>query len=375
MPVPFVDPERLDQPLMPEFEAALRRVVSGGRYIGGAEVEAFERTFALWLKVDSVVGTSSGADALLLALRALDVRQGDRVVVPAISSISAPQAVVNAGGEPVFVDITPDTLTLDPAGLSEALRYTRRMKAVIVDHLFGQPADMPAILELAAKRNVPVVEIAFHALGSTIGDVPAGTLGAVGCFSFHPARNLGALGEAGALATNDDMLAARLRTLADRGRIGPYRHSQIGLSARMDAFQAAVLSAKVKYLQEWNEKRVEAAEYYRRRIVERGLTAVLTPPPMPPSGRAVHNHFVCRAIRRDEMREFLAGKGIETEVFYPLPLHLQECFRRLGYREGDFKVAEKTSGLLLALPFHAILSRSEQDYVIEAVSVFFRRKP
>ena len=379
MRVPFLDLAAQLETVRPDVERAIRSVVDSGGYIGGPAVEAFERAMADRLGVAHAVGMSSGTDALLAVLTALGVGRGDIVITTPYTFFATAGSIARAGATPAFVDIEPSRFTVDPAALAgwferETARRAR-VRAIVPVHLFGQCADMGPILRVAAAYGAVVVEDAAQALGASYpGDggaapLPAGSMGVVGCFSFYPTKNLGAMGDAGLAATADQPLARRLRRLRNHGADEAYRHEIVGGNFRLDALQAAVLSAKLPHLDGWIDARRVRAAYYDEHLAVAGVEA-----PAATWGtrhHAYHQYVIRVPERRDELRAYLAAREIETMVYYPVPLHLQPCFAELGYAQGDFPVAEAAAATTLALPIHPELSAGMQDRVIEALARFY----
>jgi dTDP-4-amino-4,6-dideoxygalactose transaminase len=372
MSVPLLDLRAQHRTIREEVEAAVRRVMESQQFILGEEVAAFEREVAALLGVPHALGVASGTDALLLALRGAGVAKGEEVVVPAFTFFATAGAVVNAGGTPVFADIEPDGFNLDPAALEGAL--TERTRAVVVVHLFGQCADMDPILRIAARRGVAVVEDACQTIGATYRDRPAGGMGASGCFSFFPSKNLGGWGDGGMVVTADAALDARLRRLRVHGQSGTYLHQEVGFNSRLDSLQAAVLRAKLPHLRAWAEARRRHAAVYRERFAALGLSGAGGPLGLPPElpGRGhVYNQFVVRAARRDALQAQLKGAGIGTAIYYPRPLHQQECFAYLGQTARRLPIAEAACAQVLALPVYPELTEAQQDEVVRAVAAFY----
>lgn len=368
MPVPFLDLQRQYAAVGDDIEAALLRVARSVRYIGGPEVEALEGEVGERFGVHAV-GVSSGTDALLVALMALGVGPGDEVVTTPYTFFATAGAVVRLGARPVFVDIDPETCNLDPGRAVAAM--TDRTKAVLPVHLYGQCAELEPILNACAARGVPVVEDAAQAIGATWNDRPAGSVGTAGAFSFFPAKNLGALGDAGMAVTTDAALAARMRILRTHGAEPKYYHAVVGGNFRLDPLQAAPLRVKLAHLDEWTERRRANAERYRRLFAERGVPADAVRLPVERTGRHVWNQFVLHCRDRDALRAHLAERGVGSAIYYPLPLHLQECFADLGHREGDFPHAERAARETLAIPVYPELTEAEQEEVADAVAAFY----
>ena len=407
MRVPFLDLTAQLQTTGPAVERAVLDVVRSGRYVGGPAIDAFEAEMAGYLEVDHAVAVSSGTDALLAALMALEVGPGDLVLTTPYSFFATAGVVARLGAEPAFVDIDPRTCNLDPRALTawweRHADRRKRVKAIVPVHLFGQCADMEPILALAAAHGIHVVEDAAQALGARCGARegggagggadsgtgnggapdegggpdeggvpgvrrPAGTLGTFGCYSFYPTKNLGAMGHGGLVVTPDPGLAATVRQLRDHGAHPPYHHARIGGNFQLDAVQAAVLRAKLPHLDGWHEARRARAAYYDRHLRAAGVT----PPPRAARPEShVYNQYVIRVPdRRDALRAHLAAQGIGTMVYYPVPLHRQACFQHLGHTSGAFPRSETAAATSLALPVYPELTEAMQDCVIEAIADF-----
>jgi dTDP-4-amino-4,6-dideoxygalactose transaminase len=368
MPVPLLDLTRQYLPLRDELRRAIDRVCESQRFILGAEVEEFERQAAAELGAAHAVGVTSGTDALLAALIALGVEAGDEVVVPTFTFFATAGVVARLGAKPVFVDIDPVDYCMDPQQLPRSI--TSRTKAVIPVHLFGQSADLDAIMEAAA--GVPVVEDCAQSWGAAFGGRTVGTIGQMGAFSFFPSKNLGCFGDGGLITTEDEDLAARLRELRMHGQSGPYKHPVVGGNFRLDALQAAVLGVKLPHVVGWIDGRRANAERYRQLFAAAGLDETISLPQALPGRGHTFNQFVVRAPRRDELRAHLAERHIGAAVYYPLPLHLQPCFADLGHALGDFPEAEEASCEVLALPVFPELAIAEQEEVVGAIAEFYR---
>jgi dTDP-4-amino-4,6-dideoxygalactose transaminase len=375
--VPLLDLSAQYAPLRDEILAALTRVADSQRFILGAEVEAFEQEIAAAIGARHAIGVSSGTDALLVALMALDIGPGDEVVMPTYSFFATAGSVARLGATPRLVDIDPVTFNVDPAAVVRAV--TDRTRAIMPVHLFGLSAEMDPILRLARERGIPVIEDAAQAIGASclwnqpLGWSPgqAGTMGAIGCFSFFPSKNLGAFGDAGLVTTNDDALAHRLRLLRGHGAEPKYFHKMVGGNFRLDAIQAAVLRVKLPHLDGWTGGRRRNADRYRSLFKQAGLEGIVTLPVEPTGRRHIYNQFVIRAPRRDDLRQHLESAGVGTEIYYPVPFHLQECFKPLGHHAGDFPESERAAAETLALPIYGELTESQQAYVVEAIAGFY----
>lgn len=369
--IPLLDLVAQHRVIRDEVLEAMLRVVDSQAFVLGDEVEALERELAAYCGARFAIGCASGTDALFLALLALGIGPGDEVVTSPYTFFATAGAIVRAGAKPVFADVEAGTFNLDAERAAAVICTRPAVRAVIAVHLFGACADMDPLREAAARQGIPVIEDAAQAIGAEYKGRRAGSLGAVGCFSFYPSKNLGAYGDGGLLTTSDEALAEKLRALRVHGSRERYRHEWVGINSRLDALQAAVLRVKLRHLDAWTEARRRNAEYYRRRFAELGLP-VLTPSAPPYATRHVWNQFVIRAPARDRLREHLSQRGIGTEVYYPIPLHLQPCFRDLGYRPGDFPVAEQLAREALALPVYPELGEEGLETVAQAVASFYR---
>jgi dTDP-4-amino-4,6-dideoxygalactose transaminase len=379
MNVPLLDLKAHHQPLRKELLAALAQVLEKNNFILGQEVTDLEETVAAYSQTRFGVGVSSGTDALVAALMALDIKTGDEVITTPLSFFATVGAIVRLGAKPVFVDIDPVTYNLDPLRLEAAL--TPRTRAIIPVHLYGQCADMDPILQLATRRGLAVVEDAAQAIGSEYRNKRrAGSMGVAGCLSFFPSKNLGGLGDGGMVVTNDQAFAERLRILRVQGAKPKYYHKVVGGNFRLDTLQAAVLNVKLGYLDRWTAVRQQHADLYERLFRDAGLAEekkVRLPKAVYKEAGVAHYHiynqFVIGVSVRDQLQAHLKTKGIGTEVYYPVPLHRQECLKHLGYQEGDFPEAERACRELLALPVYPELNEDQQHYVVETVKDWFKR--
>jgi dTDP-4-amino-4,6-dideoxygalactose transaminase len=365
--------------IRPEILAAIEKVCASAHYIMGEDVVAFEAELAVFTGSTAAVGCASGTDALWLALVAAGIQPGDAVVTTPFSFFASASAIVRAGARPVFADIDPGTWNLDAVALARTLRGERRgkLRAVLPVHLYGQCADMDALGELAEEFQLVVIEDAAQAIGAEWSGRHAGALGAAAALSFYPTKNLSAYGDAGAVTTMDADWAGHMRRLRNHGSPRRYVHEEMGWNSRLDSIQAAILRVKLRYVAEWNEaRRVRAAEYDRlltgAGLVSRDESAPVTLPWRDPKARHVFHQYVVRVERRDELRAFLGDRGIGSEIYYPIPLHMQSCFAHLGYREGDFPEAERAAREVLALPMFPELRREEQEYVVAAIAEFYQ---
>ncbi len=366
-PVPLLDVGRGNRPLREEFLEAMARVVDSGRFLHGPEVKDLEQGIAEFTGAKHAIGCASGSDALLLALMALDIGPGDEVIVPSFTFFATASAVWRVGARPIFVDIDPQTFNIDPRAVARAV--TDRTKAIIPVHLFGQCADMDSLLAISRHTGAVVIEDAAQAIGAKHAGRGAGSMGTIGCLSFYPTKNLGGFGDGGMLTTNDDQLAERLRLFAAHGMNPRYYHRVVGINSRLDTLQAAVLGVKLKHLAEWTEARRDNAARYTRLFQESGLAARVTLPNEHEQCWHVWNQFTLRIPhgRRDSVRTQLAQRGIGSEIYYPVPLHQQECFEPLGYSEGDLPHTERAAAEVLSLPIFPELTAVEQERVVEAL--------
>lgn len=365
MPIPLLDLQAQYRPLREDVLAAIARVCDSQRFIGGPEVEAFERDVAAVAGVPHAIGVSSGTDALLAAMMALGIGPGDDVVTSTFSFFATAGCIARLGARPRLVDIDPATYNVDPAAVEAAI--TPATKAIIPVHLYGLCADMDPLLATARRAGVAVIEDAAQAIGATYRGRPAGSMGTAGCFSFFPSKNLGAFGDAGLVTTGDEALARELRLLRNHGAEPKYFHKRIGGNFRLDAIQAAVLRVKLPHLAAWSAKRRANADLYDRLFAEAGLTDRVTLPARPADREHIFNQYVIRVPDRDRVREHLTAAAIGTEIYYPVPFHLQECFASLGYREGEFPRAEAAARETLALPIYSELTEAQQREVVGAV--------
>jgi dTDP-4-amino-4,6-dideoxygalactose transaminase len=371
MPVPLLDLDAQYRPLRSDILAAITRVCDSQRFIMGPEIDALERELSTLLGVRHAVAVSSGTDALLLALMALGIKAGDEVVTPTFSFFATAGAVSRLGATPVLVDIDPATFNIDPEQAAAAI--TPRTKAMIPVHLFGLAADMDPLMAAADRAGVPVIEDAAQAIGTSYKSRPIGGIGALGCFSFFPSKNLGAFGDAGLLTTNDDALAERSRLLRTHGMKPKYYHHLVGANFRMDALQAAVLRVKAPHLDSWTKGRQANAARYRTLFRAAGLEGAVALPFEPADRTHIFNQFVLRTPERDALKQHLDANGIGNEIYYPVPFHLQPCFADLGYRRGAFPHAERAADECLAIPVYGELTLAQQETVVAAIAQFVHR--
>jgi dTDP-4-amino-4,6-dideoxygalactose transaminase len=384
--VPMLDLQRQYVQIREEILPAIEKICASQHYILGTEVEAFEHEMANFCGAREAVGCSSGTDALWLALVAAGVQPGDQVLTTPFSFFASASAIVRAGALPVFVDIDPKTFNLDAEQLESFFRGARRdkLRVLLPVHLYGQCADMERLSQLAEEFHLALIEDAAQAIGarwsSSSNARSAGSMGVSAAFSFYPTKNLSAYGDAGLVTTNSPDMATHMRQLRNHGSPRRYVHEEFGWNCRLDAIQAGVLRVKLKYVERWNQARRQRAAFYDRLLAEAGLisngdqpenSAPIQLPYTAAPAHHVFHQYVVRAFRRDELREFLTARKIGSEIYYPIPLHLQPCFAYLGYREGDFPEAERAAKDVLALPMFPELTEEEQRWVVKSVADFY----
>lgn len=385
MNVPLLDLKAQYKTIRAEIRAAIDEVCESQQFILGQKVKAFEEAATRYSRTKYAIGVSSGTDALLVSLMVLDVKAGDEVITPSYSFFATAGVIVRLGAKPVFVDIDPLTYNINPYQIEK--RITKRTKAIMPVHLYGQCCDMMPILDIAHRHNLFLIEDAAQAIGATLS-LPsptkggegrggeAGSMGTLGCFSFFPTKNLGGFGDGGMVVTNDPELAKKVEILRVHGSSPKYYHKVVGGNFRLDALQAAILHVKLKYLDGWTLKRQKNAETYNKLFIDAGLTgngnnSPVVVPYTAPGNHHIFNQYVIRTKDRDNLRDFLKANGIGTEVYYPLPLHLQECFTNLGHKEGDFPESEKAAKETLALPIYPELTLEQQAYVANKIKEFY----
>ena len=367
--VPFIDLTRQYKAIEEEILSATKRVFEKGRFILGEEVSAFEEEFARYCGVRYGVGVNSGTDALYLALRAAGIGEGDEVVTVANSFIASALAISFAGAKPIFFDIEPETYNLDPNALEHLLKKQRtrgkrqRIKAILPVHLYGHTAQMDAIMEVAHRYHLAVIEDACQAHGAEFKNKKVGSFGAMGCFSFYPTKNLGGSGDGGMVITDDKKLYEKLRLLRCYGEKKKYEHILQGGNSRLDEIQAAILRVKLKYLDKWNDQRRAKALIYKRKVEGSGVIC----PIEKEWARHVYHLFVIRSKKRNGLQAFLKGKGIDTLIHYPIPIHLQKAFVELGYKRGSLPVTEQYSREILSLPFFPEMTEREMEEVTKQI--------
>lgn len=364
--VPFVDLRIQYKAIKKELDPLLKDIFATGQFVKGAYLEKFEQEFASFIGTKYAIGLASGTDALHLSLLALGIQKGDEVIVPANTFAASAYAVIYTGAKPVFVDCHPKTYNLDVSLIEKVI--TKKTKAIMPVHLFGQPAEMDAIKKIAHKYKLSVIEDACQSHGALFKKKRTGSLGDISAFSFYPGKNLGAYGDAGAVTTNSGKLADHVKKLREYGGITKYMYDEIGFNSRMDALQAAVVLTKLKYLEKWNEKRNMLAKYYDKRFRE-DLPFIKTPRIL--GNNSVYHLYVIQTQKRNDLMSYLSDEGIQTGIHYPIPLHLQKSLHFLGYKKGDFPVTEQLSSLGLSLPMFPELTTEQQNYVVETIKKFF----
>jgi len=374
--IPLLDLKAQYAAIKDEIRTAIDEVLESQYFILGPKVEQLENEIARYCNTKYAVGVASGTDALLLSLMATDIGYGDEVITTSYTFFATAGSISRLGAKPVFVDIDPKTYNINPQLIEE--KITDRTKAVIPVHLYGQCADMEPILETARKYNLRVIEDAAQAIGAKYKDRKAGSMGDLGCLSFFPSKNLGGYGDGGMVVTNDEELAGKIRVLRVHGSKPKYYHSMIGCNSRLDALQAAVLSVKLKYLGTWTEKRRKNTEFYNTLFADSGLrtsdcglqTADIVLPHVADHNYHIYNQYTIRVKERDNLQAHLKTRGIGTALYYPLPLHLQECYAHLGYKEGDLPESEKASRETISIPVYPELTEEQQRYIVKAIQEF-----
>lgn len=356
-----------------EIQEALKKVFASKQFILGPEVKELEKEIALYCQSAYAIGCASGSDAILLALMAANVVEGDEVITTPYTFFATVSSIVRLGAKPVFVDIEESTFNMDTGQLEKVI--TEKTKAIMPIHLFGQCAGMEVLNRLASARKIAVIEDAAQAIGASYKGKRAGSLGTIAAFSFYPSKNLGGAGDGGMLTTNDAELAEKLKVLRAHGAKRKYFHDYVGLNSRLDSLQAAILRVKLRYLDQWTDKRRENAQTYRKLFSRTGLSSDgLIRLPLEVEGMFhVYNQFVILAKDRDGLKAYLQEKGVGTEIYYPLPLHLQACFAGLGFQKGDFPISERASESSLAIPIYPELSEDDQQYVVDTIDAFYEK--
>ena len=369
MKVPLLDLQAQYVSLQANVRAAIARVFETQLFVLGPEVASLEKEIAAYCGTTEAVGCASGSDALLLALMALDVGPGEEVITTPFTFFATGSAITRLGARPVFVDIDPVTYNIDAGKISDAV--TSQTKAIIPVHIYGQCADMDAVLSIAQQKNVPVIEDAAQAIGAEDRGRRAGSMGLAGCFSFYPTKNLGGAGDGGLVTTHNADFAARLKRLRTHGGFNEYEHEEVGVNSRLDALQAAVLRVKLPHLDEWSNARAQRAAIYSELLEQADLSFSLQTPVVRPNNRHIFHQYVLRVPQhRDALSDHLKSHDIGTKVYYPIPLHLQQCFSFLGYRHGDYPEAERAALETIALPMFPEITDAQQEYVVNTIQNF-----
>jgi dTDP-4-amino-4,6-dideoxygalactose transaminase len=372
--IPLCDLQVQYRELRAELDEAVRRVLASGQVILGPDVAALEEETARWCGAGHAVGCASGTDALLLAVQALGIGPGDEVILPPFTFFATVGAICRSGARPVFADIDPATFNIDPYQVEH--KITPRTRAIIAVHLFGQCAEMEPLWRIAERHHLPIIEDVAQAMGAEYQGKRTGTLGSLACLSFYPTKNLGGYGDAGMVVTNDPEWAARIRCLRVHGMEPKYHHRYLGWNARLDTLQAALLRVKLPHLERWIEGRQTVARRYDRLIETYHLTDLLDKPMVAPNRRHTFNQYTVRVRhgQRDALMHHLKMERIGCEIYYPVPLHLQECLAHLGYQEGDFSASEDASRSVLSLPMYPELTGEQQERVIDSCAAFIRQR-
>ncbi len=369
MNVPLLDLQLQYASVRDEVRQAVDRVLDSQRFVLGDEVRKLETSIAAYVETKHAVGCASGSDALLLALMALDVGAGTEIVTTPFTFFATGAAITRVGARPVFVDIDPRTYNLDTSQVADVI--TSRTKAILPVHIYGQCADMDPLLAIGERRGVPIVEDAAQAIGATDRGRKAGSMGLMGSFSFYPTKNLGGAGDSGILTTSDDEVAQRLRRLRNHGGANEYQHEEVGINSRLDELQAAVLNVKLAHLDKWSDERARKAAIYDELLSNAKLAFEVVPPARREGVRHIFHQYVIRVPKyRDALMEHLKTHGVGTKVYYPIPLHRQECFAYLEYKEGEFPESESAARETFALPMYPELTESQQAYVVETIESF-----
>ena len=359
-PIPMLDLKAQYKSLGQEIEAAIREILESGHFVLGSHVEAIEKEIADYHNIKYAVSLASGTDALHLSLKALDIKEGDEVITTPFTFIASAEAIAYVGAIPVFADIDKKTLNISPSQIKD--KITSKTKAIIPVHLFGLPADMDEIMDIAKQYNLKVIEDCAQAFGAKYKDVPVGSIGDAGCFSFYPSKNLGAYGDGGIMITNNHELYEKVRLLRNHGTTAPYKHSFIGYNSRLDEIQAAILEIKLKYVDAYNQKRRNLAKIYTSL-----LSNVVQCPAEMPDRIHVYHQYTIRSIKKAAIKKNLEGNSISSVVYYPIPLHLQDAFKYLGHKKNDFPESETAANEVLSLPIYPELEREKVEFIADAV--------
>jgi dTDP-4-amino-4,6-dideoxygalactose transaminase len=362
MKIPLIDTVAQYRNIQSEINQAIQQVLEGGQYILGPNVAAFEKEVASYLGVEYGVGVASGTDALILALRALEIGPGDEVIVPTYTFFATVEAIMLVGAKPVFVDIQPDTYCLDVSQIAKQI--TSRTKAIIPVHLYGHPCDMDQLVQLAKSHNLKIVEDNAQSFGSEYKGRKAGSLGDIGCLSFFPSKNLGGFGDGGMVVTNDAKITERVKMLRSHGWKKKYYPEMIGYNSRLDELHAAMLRVKLRYVNEWNDRRREVAGLYTQRLQHLNLGT----PYEAPYAKHVYNLYIIQVENRDQVEQRLKADGIGSSIYYPQPVHLTDACKSLGYKNGDFPVSEKAAQITLSIPFYPEMTEEQIEVVSASIA-------
>jgi len=366
MKVPLLDLNAQYEPIINDIKVEMDKVLESYKFILGPQVREFEEDMQTYCQCNYAVGCASGTDALVLALKALEIKEDDEVITTTFTFFATAGSISRVGAKPIFVDIKPDTFNIDPQKIENAI--TPKTRAIIVVHLFGQPAEMGKIMEIAQKHDLKVIEDNAQGIGAKYDGKVAGTIGDIGTLSFFPSKNLGAMGDAGMCLTNSDELAARLIQLRVHGENPKYFHKWVGLNSRLDTLQAAILKVKLPHLENWSEARRKNAQYYCNNLND---VPQIKLPFIHEKATTIYNQFTLIAENRDGLLEHLRKNNVGCAVYYPKPLHIQECFSKLGYKRGDMTIAEEISQKVISIPVFSEITKEQQDYVIERIKEFY----
>jgi dTDP-4-amino-4,6-dideoxygalactose transaminase len=359
-PVPMLDLKAQHEPIKEEIKAALKEILDSGRFILGNNVSSLEHEVAVYHNVEKGVGLASGTDALYLSLKALDIKEGDEVITTPFTFIASAESITYVGATPVFADIDRDTLNISPAKIEE--KITDKTKAIIVVHLFGQPADMDEIMQIAGKYNLKVIEDSAQAFGAKYKDVPIGSIGDAGCFSFYPSKNLGAYGDGGMIITSNRDVSEKVKLLRNHGTVGPYQHDFIGYNSRLDEIQAAILRIKLRHIDTYNHNRRQIASLYTSLLAD-----TVTCPEEKRDRTHVYHQYTIRTHGRAHVQQVLKDNNISSVIYYPAPLHFQKAFQYLGYKEGDFPESESAANEVMSLPIYPELEQEKVQRIAEVI--------
>lgn len=367
MQIPLVDLKLQYLTLRKQIDQAINKILRSSSFIKGGPLEEFENEFAKFIGAKYCVGVNSGTDALHLSLMALGIGEGDEVILPTFTFVATAYAILYVGAKPVFVDIDPLTYNIDIKSIED--KITKKTKAIIPVHLYGQPCRMDKILQLANKYKLLIIEDACQSHGATFKGKKVGNFGNLAAFSFYPGKNLGAYGDGGAVVTNSSRLLKKIKRLREYGASSKYVFEQLGFNSRLDSLQASILNVKLKYLKHWNKKRQELAENYNKLLLS---VKQITTPYQDKNLSHVYHLYVIQTPRRNELKDYLQKRGVQTGVHYPISLHLQKSLKNLGYKKGDFPVAEKLNSKILSLPIFPELTFKQLEYIVDSIKTFFQ---